>query len=563
MPRPTPINKTGIAVRAIEANWMALLVLVSYAWTRFVSRFRSPRSQRALWERVHARNARRIRRAVLSLQGLFIKIGQLLSILANALPEAFRKGLEDLQDRVPPHPFHEIEDRIQSELGRKASEIFESIDPVPLAAASIGQVHRARLADGRQVAVKIQYPGIERLVHSDLRLLHRIFGWLDRFLPEHGWPTMYREIRSMVLAELDFRQEARHLQDIASNLQGFPGVAFPDVIDDLTTQRVLTTSFEPGVRISDLPAIDQAGIDRKELATLVVRSYCEQIFVHGIYHADPHPGNILARKDEQGRTEIVFLDFGAVSRVSEDMRSGMAALVLGALANDTAKVIEAMRTMGFIAKDADPAIYHRIISFFHRKLHDEVSLESLHLEDIKIDPSKGFESLADLKGMDITVQELASQFRIPKEWILFERTLLLLTGLCTELAPDMNPTDILMPYLRRFVLGDRDPTTLVMDAAKDVFLSAVSLPGELRNSLSLLEQGKLQVQFGNLTSLVQAMNRLGRQALLTALGIASGAFSFAFHDRGMVTESHWAMGISALLLTWVLLSLLRGAPRDR
>ncbi len=553
----------GQLLRAIKANWIAIRVFLSYGWARIMSRLLGERKQQALWNRVHAKNARRIRSSIISLQGLFIKVGQILSILANALPEAFRNELEDLQDRVPPHPFDEVSQRIKSELGGDASEFFASIDSEPLASASIGQVHRATMKDGRHVAVKIQYPGIERMVINDLKLLRRIFGWLDHLFPEHGWPTIYGEIRTMVLAELDFLREADNLKAIAANLRGVAGVAFPEVIESLTSQRVLTTTYEQGVKIADIEAIDREGIDRTELAELVVRAYCEQIFVHGLYHADPHPGNILARLDEQGKTEIVFLDFGAVSHISQDMRSGMAALVLGALANDTGKVIEAMHTMGFISKDADPAIYHRIIGFFHGRLHEEVRLDSLNLKDIKLDPAKGLEGLADLRNMDISIQDLARQFQVPKEWILFERTLLLLTGLCTELAPNLNPTEILMPYLSHFVLGDKDPTSLVLDAAKDVLLSVVSLPGEIRHSLTLLEEGRLRIEFANLDPMVETIAQLGKQVLLAALGIAAGAFSLAFSDRGMTWESHWSAGASALLLTLLVISMLRPIRKKR
>ncbi len=546
--------------RTLRVYVLMVLLLAAHFWTKLRLRWTAPKKRERVKEDAYRRISRRIRIAATRLQGLYIKVGQLLSILANALPESFRAELEQLQDRVPPHPFEDIRRRLVQELGRPLDETFESIDETPIAAASIAQVHRAVTRDGRHVILKVQYPEIDRLVRTDLKTIRRIFGWLERLFPDHGWQNIYGELRAMLLAELDFRREAANLAAISANFQGDDRVAFPTVLQDLTTSRVLCATYEEGVKVSDREALAASGVNPTDLARTLIETYCIQIFDHGLYHADPHPGNLLVRKRESG-PQIVFLDFGAVGRVSEDMKKGMANLVLAALANDTSRVVEALRTMGFVARTADPDLYHTIISFFHRKLQEEIQLERLSLHDIRLDAKRGLETLADLRDMDVTIGDLARQFHVPREWILLERTLLLLVGLCTELDPSLNPMEILIPYLKRFVIGDKDPVALLTEAAKDVLLAAVALPGELKHTLELLEQGRLQVRVRALEDSLRALEQVGRQLVLLGTAVAAWAFSLEFYDRGMARAGRWSATIGALAALWLLGSFLR--PRRR
>jgi ubiquinone biosynthesis protein len=293
----------------------------SYLWLSLQRRFRGPDRLEALTQEAHRRNARRVEQAVVELQGLFIKVGQLISIMANFLPEAFRRELEGLQDQVPPRPYQDIEQRLREEFGgRGPDEVFAEFDRVPIASASIGQVHVARLHDGERVAVKVQYPDIDQIVRTDLRAMRTIFGLLGRFMPEWGFQTTYREIREMVLAELDYRMEAEAMRRIAANFAERPEVRLPRVISEHSTGRVLTTEWMPGTKAADLAGLAAAGVDRRRAARLVVDAYCQQIFIDGIYHADPHPGNLLLRADGED-VSLVFLDFGATAEVSRTPRA--------------------------------------------------------------------------------------------------------------------------------------------------------------------------------------------------------------------------------------------------
>lgn len=546
---PTP------RIRAPRAYWVTFLVMMSYLSLRFQMRFRSAASMDRLMMRKHRKNAQRILRAIMTLQGLYIKVGQLISILSNVLPEQFREGLETLQDRVPPHPAAEIEQRIREEFdGRSTDELFAEFEPEPLAAASIGQVHRARLKDGTLVAVKVQYPKIDKIVKDDLRALRRIVGIIDRFLPSHGIPEVYREVSKIVLKELDYREEAANIERIAANFTDRPNVSFPEVIHELSTERVLTTGFIDGVKASDTEALAKAGIDRKDLAKLIITAYCQQIFNDRIYHADPHPGNLMVLPGPN----LVFLDFGAVAEISPQMRQGMIEFVQGGLAGDTDKIVHAMKTMGFVSKNADPEIFDRIVAYMHDRFKEEIQLDSFNLRDLKVDPQKGLENLADLRRLDISLRDITDSFIVPKEWIMLERTILLLMGLCTELDPDLNPMTVIRPYLERFVFSEgTDLSSFLLTTAQSATTSLLTLPSDMRRFMREVRRSGLQTRNPDLDRHVRVLYIAGQQFVWTALTIGFGAFALALHDRGYHDGEKWLLGgagLSGLLLIASLLS---------
>lgn len=546
-------------MRFIKAYWTTFRVIVSYLWLRFWARWRSDEWVDRELRSTHLRNAKRIERTICELQGLFIKVGQVISIMTNFLPEEFRRQLEGLQDHVPPRPYPDIAARIREELGGEPDAVFASFDKVPIASASIGQVHRARLHTGEDVAVKVQYPDIDEIVRGDLRTMRRIFRIVQWFVPYQGLDDVYREIRGIVLAELDFRAEADNGDRIAANFTGRADVAFPRVVRERSTARVLTTRFEAGVKISDNVGTKQLGLDRRALARQVVEVYCQQIFTDGVYHADPHPGNLLVRPaaSGEGAAELVFLDFGAVATISPEFRQGIIELVQGGLTRDTPRIVRAMRQMGFVARGADDRVFEQVIEYFHDRFSESISLDTLNLKDLKVDPEKTFEksleSLADLRKMDISLRELSESFYVPKEAIVLERTLLLLMGLCTELDPTLNPMEVIRPYLERFVLGDSDWSAVLVDTSRDVVMSVASLPGELRRFLRLAHAGDLRLRVANLDSSSQLMYRLGHQAIFAAVGIAGGAFALVLEGRGELERAGWGWWtarVCGALMVW-------------
>jgi predicted unusual protein kinase regulating ubiquinone biosynthesis (AarF/ABC1/UbiB family) len=543
------------AWRFFKAYWVTFVVIGSYLSARFQSRFRSEASMQRILRAKHLRNARRVERTIVSLQGLFIKIGQLISIMTNFLPEEFRSELEGLQDHVPPRPYGDIEARFREEFeGNSPDDLFDDFDRMPVASASIGQVHIAKLHSGEKVAVKVQYPDIEEIVRSDLKTMRRIFRIVEWFLPYQGLDEVHNEISSMILEELDFRIEATNIDRVAENFLDRKDVAFPRVVSEFSTERVITTHFEEGVRIGDLAALDARGYDREQLARMVVELYCQQIFTDGVYHADPHPGNLLVRTDAQNQLQIVFLDFGAVAEVSPQMRHGIVELIQGGISGDTERIVRAMKDMGFVARGADTEVFERVIEYFHQQFQDNIQLDSFNLKDIKFDPEKSLENLADLRRMDISLRELSSNFHVPKEWILLERTLLLLMGLCTALDPKMNPITVIRPYLEKFVLGDEgDWSAFVVDTGKDLAMAAFALPGEMRKFMQSARQGEMQVKFKNLDRSTRLVYRLGQQAIYVGIGIAAASIAVVYEGRGELERASyawWTVKVSAAFAVW-------------
>ncbi|MFI5300421.1 MAG: ABC1 kinase family protein [Polyangiales bacterium] len=546
--------------RAYSAAWA---VLGSYLWFRFKRRYFGMRDDGAQLLALHRRNARKIERTLLDLQGLYIKVGQALSIMANVLPAEFRDELEGMQDQVPPRPFSEIEARVVKELGKTPDELFARFDRTPLASASLGQVHEAVLKNGTRVAVKVQHHDIEEIARLDLIAIKRIMQTVQWFVPLRGLDNYYRQIRQLILQELDFRREARNITRISANFDKDANVVTPTVVADLSTQRVLTLTFVEGIKIGDLRGLDKAGIDRPALAQQLVHAFCQMIFVDGVYHADPHPGNILVDKRPDGTTTLVLLDFGAVAELSQPMREGIPEFLEGALRRDTDRLVRAMRKMGFLGIDSDEAMVEKVIDHFHRKFQDEVKLESLNLKDIKIDPQRSFDNLVDLRNMNVGLRELSSSIHIPREWVLLERTLVLLTGVCTQLDPEMSPLQIIRPYLEKFVLGNRDWTEIALEAVKDTALRAVGLPEAVHQYIRKSTRGEIEVRVRGVQQGFDGLYAIGRQAMYAGIAGFFFACSIALHlghDDVLARRLLWPSG--AFGLVFVIASL-RGRPTGK
>jgi ubiquinone biosynthesis protein len=557
---PAPVHRSATADgwRFLRAYATTFLVIASYLWLSARARLFGRSWRDSHVGDTHTRNAKRVYRTILRLQGLFIKVGQLLSIMANFLPPEFRGELEALQDQVPPRPYHEIAESLRSEIG-EAMTLFEVLDREPIASASLGQVHSARLVDGRRVCVKVQHKDIDRIVRLDLRTIRRIMGIVQWFVPVQGLGAYYHQIKELLSQELDFALEANNIERIAANFASDQSVVFPKPVRELCTRRVLTTTFVEGVKASDITALRALGVDKKDVARRLVRLYCQMIFVDGVYHADPHPGNILV----QGSGAIVLLDFGAVAELSPQMREGIPEFLEGVLRRDTDRLVKSMRKMGFISRTTDEGVSERIIEYFHRRFQEEVRLDSFNLKDIRIDPQRGFENLLDLRKMNIGLRELSGAFHVPKDWVLLERTILLLYGCCSLLDPELNPVAIIQPYLQDFVFGNRDFTQIAMEAIRDVAMSAMTLPEDMRRYLIKANRGELEVRVRGVQEGAQAVYVAGRQIIYTAVGLATGYEALESWRRH---EWEMARGLGAVALgalALLLLSSVFARPRRR
>lgn len=544
--------------RFLRAYATTFRVIWSYVWLAYTSKLFGASWRDARIADVHRRNSQRVYRTILQLQGLFIKVGQLLSIMANFLPAEFRAELEGLQDSVPPRPYPEIAESLHRELG-DAMTSFADLEADPIASASLGQVHMARLIDGQRVCVKVQHKNIDRIVRLDLRTIRRIMGIVQWFVPVQGLGAYYHQIRELLTQELDFELEADNIERIAKNFAADPHVVFPKPVRALSTKRVLTTTFVEGVKVSDSASMRSLGVDRKEVAKRLVQVYCQMIFVDGLYHADPHPGNVLVQKDGA----VVLLDFGAVAELSPQMREGIPEFLEGVLRRDTDRLVRSMRKMGFISRTSDEGVSEKIIEYFHRRFQEEVKLESFNLKDIRVDPQRGFENLLDLRKMNIGLREISGAFHVPKDWVLLERTILLLYGCCSLLDPELNPVAIIQPYLRDFVFGNRDFAQIAMEALRDVAMSAMTLPEDMRRYLTRANRGELEVTVRGVQESAQAVYAVGRQIIYTGVGLFAtfeAVEAWRRHEWALARGFAIAAGVAAAVLV---LSSLVSRPRRR
>jgi len=494
---------------------------------------------------VYGKNARKLKNFLLMMQGIFIKAGQMISIMSNFLPDYFRKELEDLQDKIPPRPLGEMTGRIRRELGKDADQIFAEFDPTPIASASLAQVHRARLHDGRQVAVKIQYLDIESNTREDLRTIKGLLSFYGFFFRIKGLGNIHEQFSQMIQEELDFRLEAQHIETIAANFAGNPQVLFPNVVHELSTERVLTTEFMQGVNIADLESLEKLGLDRQALAERVVAAYCQMIFVDGIYHADPHPGNILVQADGG----IVFIDFGAVAKLSPEMKEGILHFVEGVLKRDNSQISAALQQIGLIALREDSRDVEKLIDYIYNRFLKQMTVDSWNLSDIHVEMSDKLETMIDMSKMDISLREIMAAFQIPRDLVLLPRTLVLLLGLCTHLSPTMNPMKTIQPYIEEFVLGkDKNWIKLIETAVKDIALSAITIPANIQTLLTKTNHGDLELKVKGFNENVNLIYALGHQLLYGLFVMFFGGIGYLAYSHGEVLLSRWMLGAGAVFL---------------
>ncbi len=541
MPQATLILRP--ARRARIAYLVAGRVLLSYAWLWWRRRLFGKRYYARRVEALHARNAARVKQAILNLNGLFIKVGQLLSVTGNFLPAAFHAPLESLQDRIPARPYDQVRERLTQEFGREPETIFRHLDPVPIAAASIGQAHRATLPDGTEVVVKVQHLHIESVAQVDLRIIRhltRLAAWIYDI---KGMDYFYTQVEQMVREELDFTREAAAQTRIAANLAGEAGVVVPAVHPAWCTGRVLTTTWQEGVKISRTEQIERWGIDRQELARRVLRLYCRMLFQDAYYHADPHPGNLLVN----ARGDIILLDFGAVATLGDAMRKGIPRLIEATIGNDTKAMLQAARDMGFLAEGpAADALAERIILALRTFLEQEIQLEGLTLVDLKVNPldSSLFELLRDIgrSGLSGTVQ-------IPRDWVLLNRMVSLLLGLVAILDPGMNPLETVRPYVREFVRQEQDDLfSIASNYLRRTAGTALALPEELHRVLLRIDRNQLQTRTPDILEGAQLLYLAGQQFVLTLLAISAAVFGYLFYQADDSVGTRWGFGLSAFFL---------------
>ncbi|MDE0886354.1 MAG: AarF/UbiB family protein [Myxococcota bacterium] len=398
------------------------------------------------------RIAERWARLLGSLRGAYVKAGQFAATRPDLIPEAATAPLAALRDRVPPLPLAQIRDVIESELGQPLHQAFPEFDPTPLGAASIAQVHRATLPDGTPVVVKVQYPWLQASLAADLKLLRglgRILLWLGaRGRWRADFERFFAEFADGLADELDFTQEARAAAEIAENLADDPAIQVPEIVADLSRRRVLTMLYFPCIGLADRPGLEALGVQPAQIVEILARAYARQVFKDGLFHADPHPGNLFVI-DEAGAQQsprVLFVDFGLHRRLSPELRNEMRQGIFALMQRDADRFIERMKALDMIAPGAEAGV-HQAVSSMLERIASEGGSEGLM-------QGPGSQVLG-LKDEAKRLLQETPGLQLPNDLLLYAKTLSYLFALAEDLAPEVDVMKISVPYLLEF-LGGRD-----------------------------------------------------------------------------------------------------------
>lgn len=403
--------------------------------------------------RLDAWRTRTTRRAVdvLSrLKGVYVKAGQFAGHRHDIVPGSASDALAELRDRVKPLPFERIRRVVESELGGSIEERFTEFQPEALGAASLAQVHRARLPSGEEVAVKIQYPWLEASLAVDLAIVRgliRVASWFRGPGPI-DWEQLFDEFAAGLQDELDFGREAAYASEIAANLSGDAGIVVPTIVASHSAKRVLTMSYHEAIRISDLERLGAAGVDMTAVLQIVGRAYARQVFVDGLFHADPHPGNLFVLDEPEASTQprVLFIDFGLSRRLDPVLRREMRRGIYSIIQRDLDGFISAMHRMGMIAPGAEAEVRQSVHAIFVRIADQGGALDV------------SGSAVLGLKNQAKTLLQDTPGLQLPNDLLLFAKTVTYVFALAAELAPDVDMVRLCLPYLLQF-LAEKDPET--------------------------------------------------------------------------------------------------------
>lgn len=494
------IHIWSFVLRLIGARWR-----YRQAWT-----YKGPVTPEAQAQR-RRKIAVWIRETLLDLGPTFIKIGQLFSTRADLFPVEYVEELSKLQDRVPAFSYEQVEQIIQNDFGRSIPELYASFDPIPLAAASLGQVHRAQLYSGEDVVVKIQRPSLKKLFEIDLSILKGIARYFQQH-PEWGkgrdWMGIYGECCRILWEEIEYLNEGRNADTFRRNFRSQSWAKVPRVYWRYASPRVLTLEYLPGIKISHYDALEAAGLDRRQLARLGAEAYLHQLLRDGFFHADPHPGNIAVSPDGA----LIFYDFGMMGRVKAVTRERLMSTFFGIAQKDADKVVSALVELGAIAPAEDMGPVRRSVQFMLDNFMD-----------------KPFEAQS-VSAISDDLYEIAydQPFRFPATFTFVMRAFSTLEGVGKGLDPDFNFMEVARPFALELMTNDNQSSSdsilnEITRQATQVSTTAFGLPQRIDNTIGKLDRGDLRIRVRSIET-DRALRRIGNVNMGTSYTLLIAAF---------------------------------------
>jgi ubiquinone biosynthesis protein len=555
-----PITRIGRGYRHLKRFRQILAVALKYGFGHILNRMKLStyllRGRKLEWLRlqkvVELSPPQRMRLALEQLGPTFIKLGQVLSMRPFLIPPDYVAELTKLQDEVSAISFESINGVIQEELGRSARELFSSIDRKPLASASLAQVHQARTIDGQEVIVKVQRPGVREVIVEDMSILHDLAELLSKHVPEsrrYDPVGIVKELERTTRREVDFTNEARNMEIFARNFAGDETVHVPKVFWKLSSSKVLTTELVQGLKVSELTALDERGLDRQVIAQNGGRALLKQIFEDGFFHADPHPGNIFVLEGNV----IAPVDFGMMGRLSPQMMTQLAQMVMAIIQRDVDELGRLYLQLGIIGEEIDLAAF---------------KLDMIEMVDKYTGvPLKRI----DMRGVvnDVFQVSQRHKVRMRSQFMLLARALSTYEEVGRKLDPEYNFLVEAEPFVRRVLRKPYEPQSILRELLKigrDLHRLLALLPRDLESILQKVRQGQLALEFRHkglekmITELDRSSNRISFSLIIAALIVGSSLIMRL--EVGPSLFGYSILGIAGFLIAgllglWLVIAILR------
>ncbi len=555
-----PIFGIDKGYRNIRRFAQILSVFVGYGFKDIVDRLhleylvrigrRLARKKEAKLERLT--KPERLRLAFEELGPTFIKFGQILSTRPDLIPHEYIEEFKKLQDDVSPFSSEEAKEVVEEELKKPIMELLDEFDEKPLAAASIAQVHRATLRDGLQVVLKIQRPNIRKNIEADIDILFNLARLFESYIPESKLynPTgIIEEFAKTIRREMDFTREGHNIQRFTANFKDDPTISAPKVYWELTTNKVLTMEYVKGIKITDFKKLEEAGLDKKQIAVNGASSVLKQIFTYAFFQGDPHPGNILVKEDNV----IVVLDFGMFGRIDEKTKEQIADILIAVIKKDIDKIVKTFLDVGVIAEEVNIREFRLDIVDFLERYYD-VPLSQLELSEV----------------LNEIVQVVARhRIKIMPEVMLLIKALVTIEGIGRDLDPEFNMVEHAKPFAEKLIRERISPRNIIKNIVKtsqDVNELLRVLPGETLQIVRKLRKGTLEIdlKLRHLENLVAKLDRVSNRITFSIIiaAIIIGSSLIIQTDKGPMFFEFPALGIIGYVVAgalglWLIYAILR------